>query len=404
MNWETVSLGDACHVIAGGTPKRSQPAFWGGGIPWVKISDMLQGTISSTEETISEEGLDNSSAKLLPKGTLLISIFATIGRTAILGCEATTNQAIVGVVPKDASTFDGRFLLQCLNHKARNLEQQARGVAQANINGSVLKALELPLPPLPEQKRIAAILDAADALRAKRRESIGQLDSLVQATFLEMFGDPVTNDHRWDLVSLGEHASKVGSGATPKGGDAAYKREGITLIRSQNVHDSDFRLEGLAFIDDAQATKLANVEVAENDVLLNITGASVARVCRAPRYVLPARVNQHVCIIRTKPTLNAYFLEKLLMSPSMKRTLLGIGEAGATRQAITKSEVLRLALPLPPVELQARFASFVQLVESQKDRLNRHLAQLEMLFVSLQSRAFSGELCSSSFSRQPASA
>jgi type I restriction enzyme S subunit len=284
----------------------------------------------------------------------------------------------------------------------RSFGRQTTNISNLDHKRTLL--LPIPLPPLREQKRIVAILDAAEVLRAKRQKSIDQLDSLVQATFWEMFGDPVTNDHRWDLVSLGEHASKVGSGATPKGGDAAYKREGITLIRSQNVHDGDFRLEGLAFIDTAQATKLANVEVAENDVLLNITGASVARVCRAPRYVLPARVNQHVCIIRTKPTLNAYFLEKLLMSPSMKRTLLGIGEAGATRQAITKSEVLRLALPLPPVELQARFASFVRLVESQKDRLNRHLAQLEMLFVSLQSRAFSGELCSSSFSRQPASA
>ena len=148
MSWSSVKLGDTCDVIAGGTPKRSETSYWGGDIPWVKISDMLEGRISQTEETITRAGLEGSSAKLLPPGTLLVSIFATIGRTAVLECEAATNQAIVGVIPRQQSQFDDRFLQYSLRRKTQELQRQGRGVAQANINGSVLKATPNP-PPAP---------------------------------------------------------------------------------------------------------------------------------------------------------------------------------------------------------------------------------------------------------------
>ncbi|MCK5682371.1 restriction endonuclease subunit S [bacterium] len=229
-------------------------------------------------------------------------------------------------------------------------------------------------------------------MRAKRRESLTELDTLLQATFLDMFGDPATNPMGWDLVSLGEHTSKVGSGATPKGGNESYKTEGIALIRSLNVRDGKFQWKNLARIDDTQASKLANVVVEANDVLLNITGASVARVCYAPRQIIPARVNQHVCIIRTTASVESKFLEKLLLSNSMKRKLLRIGESGATRQAITKAQVLGLEIPLPPLNLQRRFATIVESIEQQKARLRAHLAELNTLFASLQQRAFNGDL------------
>jgi len=103
----------------------------------------------------------------------------------------------------------------------------------------------------------------------------------------------------WAERTLGEHCIKIGSGATPRGGNEAYKQEGISLIRSQNVLDFDFSYNGLAFIDDEQASKLSNVEIFEEDVLVNITGDSVARVCSVPKEVIPARVNQHVAILRT---------------------------------------------------------------------------------------------------------
>ena len=251
---------------------------------------------------------------------------------------------------------------------------------------------EVPIPPLPEQRRIAAILDQADALRAKRREALAQLDRLAQSVFVEMFGDPVTNPRGWETRRLGELTSKLGSGSTPTGGDTAYKDVGISLIRSLNVHDGLFLRKNLAHVDEQQAAKLRNVVVEENDILLNITGASVARVCRAPADVLPARVNQHVMIVRPTSALNPLFLESLLLNPSMKAKLLKVGGAGATREAITKADAEELEVIVPPKSLQQEFSTRKESLHSLQRNGESGLADLNALFASLQHRAFAGQL------------
>jgi type I restriction enzyme S subunit len=157
----------------------------------------------------------------------------------------------------------------------------------------------------------------------------------------------------WKEYKLIELTEKIGSGATPSGGSNSYKEEGISLIRSQNVLDLDFSYNGLAFIDDEQADKLSNVIVQVNDVLLNITGDSVARVCKVPKDVIPARVNQHVAIVRPKKSkLDNDFL--LYYLQAIKRHLLVIAEIGATRNALTKGMIENLDFTIPePPEQQA---------------------------------------------------
>ena len=153
----------------------------------------------------------------------------------------------------------------------------------------------------------------------------------------------------WVTSRLGDVATKIGSGATPLGGEEAYKQSGIYLIRSLNVHDWGFKEAKLACIDDVQAARLSNVIVQANDVLLNITGASVARCCLAPPEFLPARVNQHVSIIRTaKDKLLSGFLHYLLISSAYKIRLLNTGEeGGSTRQAITKAQIQEFSIGYP---------------------------------------------------------
>jgi len=152
----------------------------------------------------------------------------------------------------------------------------------------------------------------------------------------------------WKEKTLGELTSKIGSGSTPKGGQSSYKESGISLIRSLNVHDGGFARKKLAFIDNEQAEKLKNVIVEANDVLLNITGASVARCCIVPEKYLPARVNQHVSIIRLeKGVMLSEFLHYALISKTYKDLLLGIGEQGSTRQAITKRQIENFVIAYP---------------------------------------------------------
>jgi type I restriction enzyme S subunit len=181
----------------------------------------------------------------------------------------------------------------------------------------------------------------------------------------------------WKTYKLKELSSKIGSGATPRGGNEAYKTEGISLIRSQNILDFIFSTNGLAFIDDDQAAKLNNVEVQSRDVLLNITGDSVARVCQVPDELLPARVNQHVAIIRAnQKLLNPDFLKYTLLSPNKKEYLLILASAGATRNAITKSMIEDFAISIPPLPQQTAIATILSALD---DKIELNLQQNKTL-------------------------
>lgn len=189
----------------------------------------------------------------------------------------------------------------------------------------------------------------------------------VKSRFVEMFGDPV-DDEIWPHVTLAELCTKLGSGATPRGGKSAYKTEGIPLIRSMNVHNGRFVWKDLAYIDDDQAAKLNGVTLMKGDVLLNITGASVARSCILPDELAGGRVNQHVSIVRVDQTkMLPVILNAALISDSYQRFLLNDSRmAGATREAITKEDLKNMMVPLPPLSLQQQFASFAIRVDKSR--------------------------------------
>lgn len=186
----------------------------------------------------------------------------------------------------------------------------------------------------------------------------------------------------WKEYKLKDLTTKIGSGATPTGGDNSYKIEGISLIRSQNVLDFQFSYNGLAFIDNDQADELRNVTVQNEDVLLNITGDSVARVCKVPEKILPARVNQHVAIIRVnKEKLDSDYL--LYNLQAKKEYLLSISEIGATRRALTKSMIEDLDFIIPPLPEQQSIASILSSLDDKIDLLHRQNKSLEALAEAL---------------------
>lgn len=251
-----------------------------------------------------------------------------------------------------------------------------------------LKAVKIKYPDYREQEKIVQILDLVNDILKKRKTEIEFLNDLTKARFVEMFGNPVTNEKRWKQKLLGEITTKIGSGATPKGGKSAYQENGITLIRSMNVHNGMFEYKELAHISDEQATKLDNVALEEKDVLLNITGASVARSCVVPSKILPARVNQHVCIIRCKECIIPEFLNKLLIDDNYQELLWSIAGAGATREAITKQQVEGLQIIMPPVALQNEFMRFCKQVNKSKVAVQKSLDETQLLFDSLMQKYF----------------
>jgi type I restriction enzyme, S subunit len=158
-HWQLKKLGEICQTTSGGTPSRQKASYYHGNIPWVKSGELDRGLILNTEEKISEEAIKNSSAKVFPKGTLLIALYgATIGKLAFLGVDAATNQAICGIFKND--NIDSNYLYHFLFYKKPNLVKQGIGGAEPNISQGILKNLDLPIPPLPEQQAIVAKIEA----------------------------------------------------------------------------------------------------------------------------------------------------------------------------------------------------------------------------------------------------
>ncbi len=179
----------------------------------------------------------------------------------------------------------------------------------------------------------------------------------------------------WKSLKLSEITSKIGSGATPRGGKNSYKASGISLVRSLNVYDFKFETKNLAYIDEEQAKKLSNVTLEESDILLNITGASVARCTIIPDGILPARVNQHVAIIRIKKNIaDPYFVLYAINSNYYKHRLLSLAQGGATREALTKEMIEKFEINLPPLTTQQKIASILSsyddLIENNHHRIS----------------------------------
>ena len=289
---------------------------------------------------------------------------------------------------------DGKLFIPYLYYfMCRYVEELRRqavgGVIKYIKLGNLTEAL-IELPDIEMQKQIVTILERVEKVINEFKELKNRLDDLVQYRFVEMFGDPVANSKGWEQFPLYEVTEKIGSGATLRGGKESYQSEGITLIRSMNVYDRYFEYKELAHITDQQAKQLDNVAVKENDVFINITGASIARSCIVPKGILPARVNQHVSIIRCiTRRLNPVFANNMFVNNSFKRKLLAIGEAnGATRQAITKQQLETILVIMPPLKLQNQFATFVHQIDKSKVSIQKALDKTQTLLDSLMQQYF----------------
>ena len=208
--------------------------------------------------------------------------------------------------------------------------------------------VELPVPSIEKQRSIVKAYNTiTDRIELKRKIN-DNLVATVTAIYRRMF---IEGGRIYPTAPLKQLCSKIGSGATPKGGKTAYQESGVSLVRSTNVFDYAFSYDDLAHISDEQADQLSNVVVEENDVLFNITGVSVTRCCIVPADVLPARVNQHVMILRPKTAMPmSYYIMTTLCSAENKAKLMGIAQSGSTREAINKQEMESFSIPVPPTK------------------------------------------------------
>lgn len=394
MTSEVRTLGELAEWGSGGTPKRSRPEYFGAGVPWVSIADLNDGVVAQAKESLTPLGLEQSSAKLVPAGSVLVAMYGSIGKLGIAGTDLCTSQAIAFAKPKPR-VLDTRYLFHFLLSERPKLLSRGRGGTQMNIGQADLKSWPIPLPPLMEQRRIAGILDQADELRAQRRKAITLLDELPQAIFTEMFvhdGDvEFVESTVADVAAQSRGAIRTG----PFGSQLLHSEfvdSGVPVLGIDNAVNNEFEWGKSRFISDAKYTQLQRYTVLPGDVLITIMGTT-GRCAVVPDDIPIAINTKHLCCItldqsRCLPSyLHAYFLLHPRAGKYLDKTSKGAIMAGLNMGIIKEMPIL-----LPPSELQREFEDRIESVRQLKTLHLTSLAQLDALFASLQFRAFRGEL------------
>jgi type I restriction enzyme S subunit len=268
------TLEEICLMQSGGTPKRTNNHFYGGEIPWVTISDFKnsqEDVIYKTEQTLTDEGLDAINRRLFKKNTLLLAMYGSVGKTAILGVDASTNQAILGINPKDEKVLNIKFLKYWIDFNKDFLYSQGKGAALHNISLTIVQRQKINLPDLETQNKVVAILDKAQGILNKRSQTIQLYSELLKATFLEMFGDPVSNSKNWNQLSLAEICSKITDGThkTP-----VYLSKGTPFISAKNIVNNSISWDDIKYISESESNTInsrCNPEF--EDILLTKSGS-----------------------------------------------------------------------------------------------------------------------------------
>ena len=388
MSFELKALKDICTIQIGKTPSRHESDYWRDGThAWLSIADMNQGRyLNNTKEYITDLGVKASNIKLIPKNTLVLSYKLSIGKVGITQKPMYTNEAIASLTELD-SQVDINYLYWALQH-IDLLENADRAAMGKTLNKAKLSEVKIPLPPLAEQRRIASILDKADELRQKRQQAIEKLDQLLQATFIDMFGDPVDNLKELETVALLDLCKKVTDGThqSPK-----WTTKGIPFLFISNIVDGEIDYSSQKFIDQAtydSLTKSTKIEL--NDILYTTVGSygNVARVKSDQLFCF----QRHIAHIKPDfDKINPKFLEKMLSSYGVRRQAdrLVRGVAQKTLNLKDLKEIIVFNIPL--VE-QNHFVQKCEVIESLKIKSKLALNQADDLFKSLQNQAFSGNL------------
>ena len=361
-------LRDVFDLQMGKTPSRENNMYWkDGNLPWVSISDLSKSQIyiEHSKEMITKFAVKDALVKCIPQDTVIMSFKLSLGKIAITGKPLYTNEAIMAFIDKKVIQIEPKYIYFLFSYiKWGQFTNNA--VKGKTLNKKFFSDFQINIPKYIQQTKVASILIRINKILEYKHSLIKAYDALIKSRFVEMFGNPIINDKKYPVFKLKDISQKIGSGVTPRGGDSNYIDKGVAFIRSMNVYNNTFKKENLVYINESLAKQLCQVELFSNDLLLNITGASVARCCTVPDDILPARVNQHVCIIRQCRISNV-FLEYCLTNESYQEYLLLLSNKnGATREALTKIQVENLEVIFPPLTEITRFVKIVHQINKLK--------------------------------------
>ena len=414
-SWTRDKIGSVFFTTSGGTPSRKNPNYYIGSIPWVKSGELDKGLIIQTEEYISPEAIQNSSAKVFPKGTLLIALYgATIGKLGFLGVDAATNQAICGIF--DNGNFSLQYTKHFLFHNRNKLIEQGAGGAQPNISQTILKELSIAIPPLAEQHRIVAKIEELFSSLDKAIESITtakqQLKVYRQAVLKWAFEGRLTNDNvvdgelpkGWKELQISDIAEKITDGEHFR---PQTQNEGIPFLSAKDVRDNGVSFDAPLYISSETARKaLQRCNPEKGDVLIVSRGATVGRMCIVNTDRTFCLLGS-VILIKVKQLYSSKFITYILKSPFANQKMISVSGATA-QQAIYLRDIKQIFIPVPgSIDEQERIVEEIEsrlsVCDKIEEGIENSLLQAEALKQSILKKAFEGRLVPQDPSDEPAS-
>ena len=351
------TLESLCKIASGGTPSRSKKEYWDGGdVPWIKIGNIKSKVVSNADEYITEAGLNNSSAKLFKKGTILYTIFATLGEVGILDFDACTNQAIAGVSIEKPEEITADYLYYYLKSKKAEVNKIGRGVAQNNINLSILRKFLIPMRAIEEQKTIVNSLNKIESIIEKQKQQLEQLNNLIKARFVEMFKDCI------ESVKLEQVVTSIKTGKLDAN---AEKKDGKYPF----------------FTCDATPKRIDDYVFDTEAILISGNGSRVGHV---HYYKGKFNAYQRTYVLSDfRHDVDLSYLKTYLENEL--RPYIARNKKGSAVPYITLPMLQNFKLPFPPLEKQKEFAAFVAQVDKSKFTLQNSIISLMNLWYNTNS-------------------
>ena len=378
-------LGDVFEIGSGGTPSKTHPEYYGGDIPWVKTGDLKSEYLYEVEDFITEEGLNNSSAKMYESDTVLIAMYgATIGATSILNFPACTNQACAAF--KKSEEILPEYLYFFLRSKKEKFVNDGVGGTQPNISAGYLKKVQIEVRSLDEQSEIINVLDKVNRIIDERTKELAALDDLIKARFVELFGEPILNPKEWKIVTIGDIALDVRYGTSRpavEGGKYPYLRMNNLTI------DGHLDLTDLKYIDIPEE-ELEKCVVRKGDILFNRTNSlelvgktAVFDLCEdmvIAGYIIRVRLNNKMIL----PEIFSQYMNH----KTLKKILRGMAKGAVNQANINAKELQSIKIYVPNMKLQDEFVTFVNQVHKSKVEIQQALEKTQLLFDSLMQQYF----------------
>lgn len=395
-----VKLKDCCTVIGGATPRREVDKYWkSNDVPWVTpkdISNLTNPVLEDAPEYISTEGFKSCATFLLPKNSILLTSRAPIGNVAITGREMCTNQGFKSLVPGER--VDHIYLYYCMLAHSEKLQALGNGATFKEVSKKIVEDFEIPLPSLPEQKRIAAILDKADAIRRKRQQAIQLADDFLRAVFLDMFGDPETNPKNWPIRTVYECLEKGeileiqdGNHGNDHPKVTDFSSTGYPFITANVVRNGNILFDKCYYLNDNWLNKLRIGFAKPGDVLLSHKGSLGFTA------VLDESFNTYIFSPQTtyyrvnREIIDPEYLKGYFDSAFFQRILAKSG-IQSTRAYIGITRQKELPIMVPPIAIQRKYLSMINKIKSLTYKVNDSGDNSRNLFDSLSQKAFSGQL------------